>query len=208
LLIKQPDISTLGIIGSTALVMYFVASTPIWQTFSVFLIAVSGLVILIKLAPYRFNRLLVFLEPMTDPMGIGYQIKQALIAIGSGGILGVGLGMSRQKFGFLPQSIGDSIFAIFGEETGFIGAIILISLFSILAWRGFITARNSPDKFSQLLSAGITFWITIQAFINIGSTIGILPLSGIPLPFISYGGTALINELVAMGLLLNVSKQV
>jgi len=207
LLIKQPDISTLGIIGSTALVMYFVAATPVWQTFSLLLVAASALIILIKLAPYRLNRFLVFLNPSTDPMGIGYHIKQALIAVGSGGIIGVGLGMSRQKFGFLPQSIGDSIFAIFSEETGFIGAFILISLFAILAWRGFLTAKNSSDKFSQLLAVGITAWITIQAFINIASTIAIFPLSGIPLPFISYGGTALINELVAMGLLLNVSKR-
>lgn len=207
LLIKQPDISTLGIIGMTALVMYFVASTPVWQTFSVCLIAAGGLIVLIKLAPYRLNRLLVFLKPGTDPMGIGYQVKQALIAVGSGGILGVGLGMSRQKFGFLPQSIGDSIFAIFGEETGFIGAFILISLFVMLAWRGFKIARNSQDKFTQLLASGITFWIVLQAFINIGAAVAILPLTGIPLPFTSYGGTALVNELFAMGILLNISKQ-
>ncbi len=191
----------------TALVMYFVASTPIWQTLSICLIAAGGLFALIKIAPYRLNRLLVFLKPATDPMGIGYQIKQALIAVGSGGIIGVGLGMSRQKFGFLPQSIGDSIFAIFSEETGFIGAFILVFLFATLAWRGFKIAKNCQDKFSQLLASGITFWIILQTFINIGSTVGILPLSGIPLPFISYGGTALVNELVAMGILLNISKQ-
>jgi cell division protein FtsW len=207
LLILQPDISTLGVIGLSALALYFIAATPVWQTFLIVLAGIGGLIALIKYEPYRFNRLLVFLKPETDPMGIGYQIKQALIAVGSGGVMGVGLGMSHQKFGFLPQSIGDSIFAIFAEETGFVGALILISLFLIFAWRGFKIAKDSKDKFHQLLVTGITFWITLQAFINIGSMVGILPLTGIPLPFISYGGTALVNELIAMGILLNISKQ-
>jgi len=208
LLILQPDISTLGVIGLSALILYFIASTPVWQTFLIVLSGIAGFIALIKFEPYRFNRLLVFLKPETDPMGIGYHMKQALIAIGSGGILGVGLGLSHQKFGFLPQSIGDSIFAIFAEETGFLGALILISLFLIFAWRGLKIAKDSKNKFNQLLVTGITFWIVLQAFINIGSLVGILPLTGIPLPFISYGGTALVNELVAMGILLNISKQI
>lgn len=165
-----------------------------------------GFIFLMRTAPYRFNRLLVFLHPETDPMGIGFQIKQALIAVGSGGILGLGLGMSRQKFGFLPQPIGDAIFAVFTEETGFIGALILISLFLVFAWRGLKIVKNSADKFSGLLALGITSWIIIQAFVNIGSMIGILPLSGIPLPFISYGGSHILAEMIAIGLLLNISK--
>ena len=207
ILILQPDISTLGIIVLTALAMYFIAYTPIWQTFFIVLAGIGGLIALVKFEPYRFNRLLVFLKPGTDPMGIGYQMKQVLITVGSGGIWGVGLGMSHQKFGFLPQSIGDSIFAIFAEETGFIGALILIFLFLIFAWRGFIVAKNAKDKFSQLLVSGITAWITLQALINIGSMTGLLPLTGIPLPFISYGGTALAVELAAMGILLNISRK-
>jgi cell division protein FtsW len=139
-------------------------------------------------------------------MGIGYQINQALIAIGSGGLVGLGLSMSTQKWGFLPQTISDSIFAIFAEETGFIGSIFLIFLFLIFLWRGLKIAKDAKDGFSQLLSLGITSWIILQAFVNIGAMTGILPLTGVPLPFISYGGSALAIELVGTGLLLNVSK--
>jgi len=161
---------------------------------------------LIKLAPYRAARLLVFLKPETDPMGMGYQIKQALIAIGSGGIFGLGLGTSGQRLGFLPQSMADSIFAIMAEETGFVGGLILIALFLVFLWRGFKIGKSSQNKFSQLLAVGISSWIVIQAFINIGSMVGILPLTGIPLPFISYGGSALVSELIGVGILLNISK--
>ncbi|MFQ6049469.1 MAG: FtsW/RodA/SpoVE family cell cycle protein, partial [Candidatus Paceibacterales bacterium] len=157
-------------------------------------------------APYRFARVSVFLNPETDPMGIGYHLKQALIAVGSGGVSGSGLGLSEQKFGFLPQSISDSIFAIFAEETGFIGSSILVLLFLIFFWRGFKIGKQRKDKFSQLAAFGITFWITLQAFVNISSMIGIFPLTGIPLSFISYGGSALISELVGVGILLNISK--
>lgn len=205
-LIKQPDISTLGVIVFSAGIMYFGAGTPLWHSVLIILTAATGFFYIMRTAPYRFNRLLVFLHPETDPMGIGFQIKQALIAVGSGGILGLGLGMSRQKFGFLPQPIGDAIFAVFTEETGFIGAIILISLFLVFAWRGLKIVKSSTDKFPSLLALGITFWIISQAFINIGSMIGILPLSGIPLPFISYGGSHILAEIISIGILLNISK--
>lgn len=206
LLILQPDISTLCIIIFSATLMYFVAGTPLWHVFLMFLLGIAGLISLIKIAPYRANRILVFFNPDIDPMGMAYQIKQALIAVGSGGILGLGLGMSAQKYGFLPQSMSDSIFAVFSEEAGFLGAFILISLFLVFLWRGFKIARDSQDKFSQLLAVGITSWIIVQAFANISSMIGILPLSGIPLPFVSYGGSALAIELAGVGLLLNISK--
>jgi len=206
LLVFQPDISTLGIIVLVAIAMYFLADTPLWYTILIILIGFLLLGFLIYLAPYRMARLLVFLNPETDPIGIGYQIKQAQIAIGSGGIFGLGLGMSSQKFGFLPQSMSDSIFAIFSEETGFVGSFILLSLFLLFAFRGFRIAKKSQDKFLKLLSFGVTFWITIQAFVDIGSMIGILPLTGIPLPFISYGGSALVSELIGVGLLLNISR--
>ena len=208
LLIFQPDISTLGIIVLVAALMYFLAKTPLWHSILFFLLGAGGLLTLIKLAPYRADRLLVFLKPEIDPMGIGYQIKQALIAVGSGGISGLGLGMSQQRLGFLPQSISDSIFAILAEETGFVGCLILISLFLIFLWRGFEVAKVSQNKFSQLAALGITSWILIQACTNIGSMIGILPLAGIPLPFISYGGSALVSELIGVGILLNISKQI
>ncbi len=207
LLILQPDISTLGTIVLVAALMYFLANTPLWHSFLIALIGVGGLFTLIKLAPYRAARFLVFLNPEIDPLGIGYQAKQALITVGSGGIFGAGLGANIEKpLWFLPQTISDSIFAIFSEETGFIGSLILISLFLIFLWRGFKIGKENPDRFSQLTALGITSWIIVQTFVNIGAMIGILPLTGIPLPFISYGGSALITELIGVGILLNISR--
>ena len=207
LLILQPDISTLGIIIFIALALYFSARTPFWHTIFTVIMGAGALAALIKIAPYRLNRIMVFLNPEYDPMGIGYQAKQALIAVGSGGVIGLGLGMSIQKLGFLPQSVSDSVFAVFSEETGFVGTLILISLFLVFLWRGLKIAKESSNKFYQLTALGITSWIVIQSFVNIGAMIGILPLTGIPLPFISYGGSALVVELIAMGFLLNISKR-
>jgi len=206
LLTKQSDVSTLGIIILVAALMYFSASTPLWHSILIILISLGGFLALVKIAPYRMMRFRIFLGSVKDPMGMGYQIKQALIAIGSGGILGLGLGMSSQQFGFIPQTMSDSIFAIFAEETGFIGSLILIFLFLVLFWRGFRISKRSSDKFSQLFAIGISSWICIQAFINIGAMIGILPLTGIPLPFISYGGSHMVAELIGVGILLNISK--
>jgi len=207
-LIFQPNISTLGVIVLVGALMYFGAGTPFWHSILIILLASGGLLALIKMAPYRASRLLIFFNPEFDPMGKGYQLKQALIAIGSGGIFGLGLGMSRQKFGFLPQSMSDTIFAILAEEIGFIGGLILISLFLIFLWRGIKIAKGSTDKFSQLVALGISSWICLQAFINIGAMIRILPPTGIPLPFISYGGSHLIAELMGVGILLNISKNI
>lgn len=208
LLTLQSDVGTLCVIVLVAILIYFSASTPFWHSILIFSISIGAVMLLIKLAPYRMQRFLVFLNPDIDPMGMGYQIKQALITIGSGGIFGLGLGMSKQKFGFLPQSMSDSIFAIFAEETGFIGSFILVLLYLIFLWRSIKIAKNSQDKFSQLFVIGISSWICIQAFVNIGSMIGILPLTGIPLPFISYGGSHLVAELIGVGILLNISKSV
>jgi cell division protein FtsW len=207
LLVFQPDISTLGVIILVAGLMYFLAKTPLWQSFLMIFTGVVFLIILVKLAPYRAARFLVFFDPAVDPMGIGYQIKQSLIAVGSGGIFGLGLGMSQMKFGFLPQSMTDSIFAIFAQETGFIGSAFLIFLFLVFFWRGFRIGKLSQDKFFQLTAWGITIWICLQSFINIGAMIKVLPLTGIPLPFISYGGSALVVELAGVGILLNISRQ-
>jgi cell division protein FtsW len=208
MLILQPDISTLGVIGTTAVIMYFVANTPIWHTLLMIGGGIGALILLIQLAPYRVSRLAVFLDPSLDPLGQGYQVKQALIGIGSGGLTGVGLGLSFQKFGVLPEPISDSIFAVFAEEAGFIGAAILISIILAFAWRSFVNAKRSRDQFSMLVAVGIASWITLQSFVNMGSMIGLLPLTGIPLPFISYGGSALATELLALGILLNISKTV
>ena len=206
-LIFQPDISTLFVIISVASLMYFLAKTPLGHSILIVFMIILAFLVLIKIAPYRFNRILVFLNPELDPMGIGYQIKQALIAIGSGGIFGSGLGLSLQKFGFLPHSISDSIFAIFAEETGFLGSLVLVLLYLVFFWRGLKIGKQIGDNFSKFCAFGITFWITLQGFINIGSMIRILPLTGIPLPFISYGGSALISELIGVGILLNISKR-
>lgn len=207
LLIFQPDISTLGVIIIVATLMYFLAKMPLWQSFLMVLIGMGAFFALIKLAPYRAARFLVFFDPTIDPMGIGYQIKQAVIAVGSGGIWGLGMGMSQFKFGFLPQTISDSIFAIFAEETGLIGSCVLILLFLIFLWRGFRIGRLCQDKFFQLTAWGITAWICLQGFINIAAMIEVLPLTGIPLPFISYGSSALVAQLTGVGVLLNISRQ-
>ena len=207
-LVFQPDISTLAVIFLIALLMYFVNNTPFFHSILIILLGIGGLFSLAKLSPYRANRLLVFFNPEIDPMGMGYQLKQSLIAVGSGGITGVGLGMSMQKLGFLPQPISDSIFAVFSEEAGFAGSLFLIFLFLIFLWRGFKIAKETGNRFCQLTALGITSWIVIQAFVNIGAMIGILPLTGIPLPFIGYGGSALIATLIGAGILLNISKNV
>jgi len=207
LLLLQSDIGTLGVILATAALMYFFAETPFWHIVLVGIIVLCGFFLFIQLAPYRLERILVFLNPEKDPLGAGYQIKQALIAVGSGRIFGLGLGMSKQKFGLLPHPISDSIFAILAEETGFLGSLILILLFLLFLWRGYKIGKESKNIFSKLTALGITSWILIQALVNIGSMIGVLPLTGIPLPFISYGGSALITELVGIGVLLNISKK-
>jgi len=208
LLLFQSDMSTLVVFLAIAVVMYWTANTPLWHTATIIAICISGIFLMIKFAPYRARRLLIFLNPNLDPMGMGYQLKQIMIAIGSGGIFGLGLGESVQKFGFIPQTMADSIFAIYAEELGFIGAFALIFLYAFLFWRGFILFKLSRDSFSKFLAIGITFWLCFQAFFNISAMTGILPLTGIPLPFISYGGSHIISELIAIGLLLNVSRKV
>ncbi len=208
LLIFQPDVSTLLIIIGMACLMYFVSGTPLRHTFFIGLLIVVSFLFLIIMEPYRYNRISVLLNPESDPMGQGYQIKQALIAVGSGGIAGQGLEPSLQKFGFIPHSISDSIFAIFANETGFIGSTMLLLLYVSFFWRGLKIWQKTQDKFFQLSAFGITFWITFQSFLNIGSMLGVLPIAGVPLPFISYGGSHLITELAGVGILANISKQI
>lgn len=205
-LMAQPDISTLGVILIVALIMYFSANTPLWHTIT-FLFAGAGMLFaLVKFSPYRLRRIQGMINPDLDPLGITYQIRQALIAVGSGGLSGVGFGMSYQKFGFLPFPMTDSIFAIFAEESGFLGSFLLIVLFLLLFWRGFVIAKKSNSQFVKLISIGISSWFFIQAFINIGSMTGLMPLTGIPLPFISYGKSHIIAEMAGLGILLNASK--
>jgi len=207
LLILQPDIGTLVIIALIALVIFFVVGTPLWQNFLIWAGGMIAMAALIKFAPYRMNRWQVFINPNFDPMGIGYQMKQSLITIGSGGLSGLGFGMSRQRFNFLPATIGDAIFSIFAEEAGLLGAMMLLAVILFFVWQSIKVARASKDKFSQVVALAIGFWIGFQSLVNICSMIGIFPLTGLPLPFISYGGSHLTSELAALGILLNISRQ-
>lgn len=207
LIALQPDIGTMSIIMLSAIIVYYVAGANISHLLLLGSAGIGLFLLLIKIAPYRMARLTVFLNPEIDPQGIGYQINQALLAIGSGGLFGRGLGKSIQKYNYLPEASGDSIFAIIAEELGFIRVLILITLFLILAIKGFIIAKRAPDFFGKLLATGITSWLSFQAFINIAAMINLIPLTGIPLPFISYGGSALLFSLAAVGILVNISKQ-
>lgn len=207
LLLMQKNLSTLGVIVAVGLTMYFLSGAPFWHSLAMFFsgFMLAGLAIL--LTPFRMQRLAAFLNPSLDPLGQGYQAKQAIIGIGSGGLTGIGLGLSYQKFGLLPEPISDSIFAIFAEETGLIGALLLIGLYLAFSWRALVIARRAPDQFSRLVAAGIGIWISFQAFVNMGAMAGVVPLTGIPLPFISYGGSSLALSITALGALLNISRR-
>lgn len=205
-LIKQPDIGTLVAMSSIIFAMYFVAGAGISYILVMSAGGLLAVMALISIAPYRMRRLTTFLHPELDPQGIGYQINQALLALGSGGIFGLGLGHSRQKFNYLPEPIGDSIFAVIGEELGLVGLALLIFLFVVFAKRGIVIAANAKDDFGKFIAVGVTAWVVFQAILNIGAITSLLPLTGIPLPFVSYGGSALMSLLMGVGLLLSVSR--
>lgn len=204
--ILQPDIGTLGVLAITATLLFFAGGGRLAQIAVLCLIGAVGLGFIVFMQPYRLDRVTVFLEPSEDLQGIGYQLNQSLIAIGSGGLWGKGFGMSQQKFHYLPEPTGDSIFAVFGEEFGFMGTGILILLFLLFAWRGMRIAGRVPDLFGSHLAVGITLLIVIQAFINMAAISGLVPLTGLPLSFISYGSSALVTNLAAVGILMNISK--
>jgi cell division protein FtsW len=205
LVMLQPDIGTLAVIMITAIVVYFVAGGAWKHILALLGVAAAGLLAAVKIFPHAASRFTAFLHPELDPQGIGYQINQALLAIGSGGIIGLGLGNSRQKFNYLPEASGDAIFAIIGEELGFIWAVLLILLLVFVAYRGYQIARRTDNTFGKLVAVGITTWIIIQAFINIAGVLNLIPFTGLPLPFISYGGSAMVSTLIAVGILLNIS---
>jgi cell division protein FtsW len=206
LIVLQPDIGTLSIIVLTSLAMYFVAGANFKHLLVILVAGLLSLIAMVKAAPYRMNRFLAFLDPERDPLGITYQIRQALIAVGSGGWWGLGLGYSRQKFNYLPEPAGDSIFAIVAEEIGFVFSSLFIILFAILMIRGFYVVRHAPDNFGKLIALGIVVWLSAQIFVNIASIIGLLPLTGVPLPFVSLGGTNLLVTLFGIGILANISR--
>lgn len=206
ILLAQPDTGTLFIIVVTALSMFFAAGGRWKHVLGFFALGIGGILTLAVLRPYVRERLMTFINPANDALNSGWQIKQSLIAIGSGGLLGRGFGQSIQKFGYLPEPIGDSIFSVAAEEFGFIGGSLIIILFLLLALRGLNIMKRSPDSFSRLFVLGIVIMITVQSFWNIGSMLGVFPLTGIPLLFISHGGTSFIMTMFAVGIVLNISK--
>lgn len=203
----QPDLGTMGIIILISLAVFF-SSKSKWR--HLLLIAIAGVLLIGSLAylsPSRFDRLRTFVNPVhADPQGVGYHIRQALIGIGSGGVFGKGLGHSRQKFHYLPEATGDSVFVVLAEELGFIFSVALIGLFVWLGMRILSIAQSSRDEFGRFIAVGIASWIIGQAFVNIGAMLAFFPLTGVPLPFISYGGSALVTSMAAIGILINVSK--
>ena len=207
LVVVEPDLGTAVIILMTSLLMYFYSGAALVYFLFIVPILFTAVTGLVLMAPYRAKRLMSFLNPESDPLGSSYQIHQILLALGSGGWFGVGIGKSRQKYAYLPEANTDSIFAIIGEEIGFIGSLFVIGLFVFLIWRGFRIAHRTKDKFGRLLALGITSWISVQTVLNLASTVALVPLTGVPLPFVSYGGSSLVILLSAIGILLNISRQ-
>lgn len=207
MLLMQPDFGTTVLLGAIAVLMLFLGGVPWWQLFppGLGLIACAGA--LVWTSEYRWNRVMAFLDPEKDPLGAGYHLLQALTAFGSGGLTGAGLGQSTSKSGYLPEPHTDFIFSVIGEETGLVGGAVIVLLFGLLGWRGFRVAHRHSEPFAQLVAAGLTLVIVLQAMINIGVVLGVLPTKGIGLPFISYGGSSIMAFLSIGGLLLSLSRE-
>jgi cell division protein FtsW len=206
LIMLQPDFSTAVLIALTAIAMFFIAGGDLWQMIASGILGGATFALLITRSEYRLARITSFLDPMSDYLGSNYQVQQILIALGSGGVTGLGLGASRQKFGYIPASHTDGIFAILGEELGLIGCLAVITLFAFLAYRGFRVALAAPDSFGTVLASGITCSLIFQAMINVAVVTATAPFTGIPLPFISFGGSSLVISMTGIGLLLAVSR--
>lgn len=206
LIMLQPDLGTTMIVSVIGFSQIFVSSVNLIYFFGAIAVGAISTLLLILTSPYRKDRLMTFLEASSDPLGKGYHIRQVLLSLGSGGVFGVGFGASRQKYSFLPEASTDSIFAVIAEELGLVGACFIVALFVYFLLKGMAIARRAPDTFSQVLATGITAWISGQAFLNIASMVALVPLTGIPLPFFSYGGSSLVTVLIACGILLNISR--
>lgn len=206
IIIKQPDLGTALLISFTSFLMFFIAGAQWWHLLILLLAGAAGVLGISVLSPYRMRRLLAYLNPWNDPLNTGFQIIQSLLAVGSGGLMGLGLGNSRQKFYYLPQQYADFIFAVLCEELGFIGAVILLLLFLAFFARGVRIARRAADDFSSLLACGLISMFAVQTFMNLSVVIGLIPTTGIPLPLVSYGGTAMIINLFSIGLVANISR--
>lgn len=206
LIMLQPDLGTGAVMVGASLLVIFTAGARILHLSFLAIGGIAGFVGLILAAPYRLQRINAFLDPWQDPLGAGYQAIQSLYAIGPGGLVGLGLGMSRQKYSYLPEPQTDFIFSIIAEELGFIGGMVVLLLFLILVWRGMRTAITAPDTFSSLVAVGIVGMVAVQVIINIGVVIGLMPVTGITLPLISAGGSSLTLMLTSIGILLNISR--
>jgi cell division protein FtsW len=206
LVIRQPDLGTLIVIGAAAMAVIIASDTPMKFVMVLGLLAVLASVYLAFEADYRASRIDAFLDPYEDPSGDGYQVIQGYYALGNGGIFGVGLGASRARWFYLPNAHTDFIFAIIGEETGLIGGLTVIGLFIALAVAGWVVAARAPDRFGRMVAAGITVWLSFQALVNIGGVLGVMPITGIALPFVSYGSTALAVSMGAVGILVNIAQ--
>jgi cell division protein FtsW len=207
LLIKQPDLGTLGIVLSIAIGMYFLAGSDWKQTVGLGLVGLIAMGGFVLSSPERFERVRVLIDPGFNPRGASWQLNQALIAIGSGGLWGVGYSNSTQKLGLLPETLADSIYAVIVEELGLMGGLFTLALFAGLTVMLVLVARATPDAFGQLFVSGMAIWITVQALVNIAAITGLMPLTGLPLPFISYGGTSMVSLLAGLGIALNVAKR-
>jgi cell division protein FtsW len=206
LILLQPDLGTMMVLAVTVLVMLFVAGVRL-RVLAATTVAATGIgFALIAGAGYRRARLLAFLHPWSDPQNTGYQIVQSLIALGSGHVFGVGLGASRQKWSYVPNAHTDFIFSIMGEELGLIGEIVALALLGAILYAGIRIALRAPDAFGRILAGGIVGWIGVQALVNLGAVTGVLPITGVPLPFMSFGGSSLIVSLVAVGVLVSIGR--
>lgn len=204
----QPDLGTVIAIAGTMGVMLFAAGAKMIYLIGLASLSIPGVWVLIKAAPYRMQRLITFLDPWQDPTGSGWQVIQSLYGVAGGGLLGVGLGNSRQTMGFLPEPQNDFIFAVICEELGFLGASFVLFLFAILVWRGFDIAMKINDTFGSFLAMGLTSMIAVQVIINVGVVTSSMPTTGITLPLISYGGTSLVIILASIGIILNISRYI
>ncbi|HAY51981.1 MAG TPA: putative lipid II flippase FtsW [Acidimicrobiaceae bacterium] len=207
LVMKQPDLGTVIIIGALMVIVMFLGGLPVLRLAGLVTAGAAVTLAVSMSADYRRARLLSFLQPDSDPLNTGYQTFQSLVGIASGGWMGVGPGASRAKWGFLPYAHTDFIYTVIAEEMGFIGAITVLMLFIGLAVFGIRAALRCDDKFGSLLGIGISMWFLLQAFINVGTVIGVLPVTGIPLPFVSFGGTSLLVGMAAVGMILNIDRQ-
>lgn len=206
LIVAEPDLGTSVSIVAVASILLFSAGIAYKYVVGILLLLIPPLFCLIFFFPYRVRRVLAFLDPWSDPLGAGFQIIQSLIAVGTGGLTGVGLMEGKQKLFYLPEPHTDFIFAVISEELGLIGSIFLIILFGVFLWRGFRLSLRAPDPFGQFLGVGLTMMVVCQAFINLSVVLGLVPTKGIPLPFISSGGSSLLISLLGVGILLNVSQ--